>query len=573
MTLTSSYQKVAEKYLGNTGYGNVYLRLYARVSSNGPDIANNKTKVYVDPRIYTASWFTVSSGTTNVVSFSGSNSSGTRSCNRSYEVGETSLGVLEGYVGHYDDGTRTIHAEATFKSSPWGWNGTASVEGLVLPTIPRASDVACSSPNIGDTATITISRKSTTFRSTVSYVIGSLSGTIATKTNDTVLSLPTSDMADSIYSQIPNTKEKQGTITCQTYNGNTLIGTKTCTFNVYAKESVCKPTVSGTVIDTNTDTIALTGDSSKFIKYISKPKITINATPNKSSTIKSYSTNLNDGQTSTTKETTFNSIGSNSISINTIDSRGYGNPQEIALDMVDYVQLHLNQVDIYREEDTSTEFLLTGTGEWFNSNFNENTANTLSINFQYRKTGDTEWTSGGTITPTINGNNITFNDISLGNNYSYEEEYQFKIVATDLLMTVGNNDKEIITAPKGIALVETGEGFVNINGTIMQNDRKIIDSDNTWLYLNGVIRYRKKNGIVFITGDSANEVQLSPKIYNVVGTLPEGYRPSRSITITLGLKGTSDSQLTAYIGTDGKINLYTSVSTKYWRCGASFPVD
>ena len=376
-------------------------------------------------------------------------------------------------VYHNSDGTKSITISFSFNGllSSYYPNGSIS-QTITLPTIPRASDVACSSPYIGDTATITISKKASGFTSTVSYKIGTLSGTLATKTSDTVLSLPTSDLVDSIYAQIPSSKSIQGTITCQTYNGSTLIGTKTCNFNLYAKEEECKPTISGTVIDTNEKTIAITGDNTKLIKYVSKPKVTIEATANKSATISSYSINLNDGQTSSSQEETFNSIGSDSITINVIDSRGYSSQQTITPEMIDYIKLDFVIPDngLSRPEDTSNEVLLNASGMWFNDSFNEENINTLSVNFEYKKSGDSEWTDGGKIEPTIDGNAFKFNDFSLGNIYDYNEEYQFRITVTDLLITIIDSS----VCHKGIALVEYVDGLVNVNGRLTVNDKDVL---------------------------------------------------------------------------------------------------
>lgn len=389
-------------------------------------------------------------------------------------------------VYHNSDGTKSITISFSFNGllSSYYPNGSIS-KTITLPTIPRASDVACSSPYIGDTATITISKKASGFTSTVSYKIGTLSGTLATKTSDTVLSLPTSDLVDNIYSQIPSSKSIQGTITCQTYNGSTLIGTKTCNFNLYAKEEECKPTINGTVIDTNEKTIAITGDNTKLIKYISKPKVTIEATPNKSSSIVSYSINLNDGQTSSNQENTFDSISSNIVTINAVDSRGYSNPVNIDVseNLIDYIKLMFNDIELSRPEETSNEVLLNANGVWFNGSFSETIINSLTIDYKYRKSGDTDWIDGGEITPTINDNSFSFYNYLLGDIYSYEEEYQFLITIKDVLMEIPT----IETCHKGKAVIEIEDGLVNINGILTVNDQNITSSDT--LPIGAIVEY------------------------------------------------------------------------------------
>lgn len=390
-------------------------------------------------------------------------------------------------VKHNDDGTfptRKVsfsaydHVAFTTKQSSSGYiyayDETNHPEGV--PTIPRASSVSCSSPYIGDNAVITIGKKVSSFTSTVTYEIGTIKGTLAEKTSETVLQLDTLSLKEEIYALMPNDKKISGTITCITYNGNTQIGNPTtATFNLYAVEEDCKPIVTGEVVDTNESTIALTGNSSIIIKNASKPKVTIDATPQLSSTIKSYSINLNDGQTSALQEDTFDTINSNKITVSAEDSRGYSNPYDIDLTnrIVDYVKLHFNSVELSRPEGTSNEVILDCDGVWFNGNFSESTPNTLTINFQYKLSGETEWIDGGEITPTIDENKFSFDNYSLGNLFDYNQEYQFKIIATDLLMTVGDSNKEAISVPKGREVWFECEDGIGVYGHIWLNDEEI----------------------------------------------------------------------------------------------------
>jgi len=372
-------------------------------------------------------------------------------------------------IPHKSDGKQQL--KITFnvdgKLSSYYPVGSISKE-VTLTDIPRASKVLCTSPYIGDVATITIDKKVDSFTSTVTYEIGTLKGTIATKTSEKILSFDTNTLKEEIYALMPSAKEIAATIKCDTYSDSTKIGdTQEASFNLYAKESECKPDASATVVDTNEATVVF----GKLVKYLSKPKVTVEATPKYSSSIKSYSINLNDGQSSTLQEETFESIGSNSITVNATDSRGYSNPQTIELEMIDYVKLHIDNIDISRTEDVSNEVVLNANGVWFNGNFNDENINSLTASFQYN-VGE-GWVDGGTLTPTIDGNTFTFTDVSLGNIYDYNKEYQFKIVLSDSLMTVGSENKEAITVSKGIAVVEIGDDLVNVNGELTENDNVV----------------------------------------------------------------------------------------------------
>ncbi len=473
-TLTTSYQRIAQAFLGTSG-GSLYIRIYAKYSEQ--DIANNRTKVQYQARAYyeNGTYIYDMQGSGSVSGTGASTVSG--SCTRP-STGETTIATTEGWVYHNDNGKKSVSCSATLNFPNWGWSATAS-GSADLPTIPRASGVACSSPNIGDAAIITIDRKSSTFTNTVTYQIGNLSGTIATKTSLTVLSLSTSDLIEEIYTQIPNSTYIQGTVTCTTYSGNTKIGSsQSCNFRLYAVKDDVKPTISETVVDTNTSTIAITQDSNKLIKHVSKPKVTITATPKYGATIESYLINLNDGQTVNNQEYTFSSIGSDNISINVTDSRGYDNPTNIDLSdrMIDYIKLHIDSVVLDRPEETSNEVILNANGVWFNDSFNDTTINSLDVNFQYKKSSESIWTEGGTLTPTISGNTFKFENYSLGELFDYQEEYQVKIIVEDILMTVGDKTTDIITVPKGQESMAIGEDGGWLYGDWYLNDYMMTNS-------------------------------------------------------------------------------------------------
>lgn len=385
-------------------------------------------------------------------------------------------------IKHNDDGSKTISISFSITDTT-GKNytpGSVSKSGTMkLTDIQRESDVSCSSPYIGDTAIITVDKKNENFTSTIWCNIGSLLNIpIATKSKEKVFSLNTSEIADDIYSDMPNSKEINGIVVCETYNGNTKIGTSINDFNLYAKESVCKPDVDATIIDTNEKTIAITGDTSKFIKYVSKPKVTITANAKKSSTIKKYYINLNDGQTSDSQECIFNTIGSNNITIGVTDSRGYSNTKNIDISekMIDYIKLHINNIELERTEQASNEVILNANGVWFNGNFNEENNNVLTTKFQYKKTSENEWSEENIITPTIDNNTFKFIDVSLGNLFSYDDEYQFKIIINDKVMVVGSENKDIITVPKGQEIIAIGENGIWVDGFVKIFNNPIIES-------------------------------------------------------------------------------------------------
>lgn len=133
-TLTTSYQLLAQTYVGNTGYADVYLRAYAKYNSQS--IANNTSSVSYKSTIYfsTGTFYT---GNTTTKSLAGNGATSVvQDGAATYYAGETTLNEITGTVTHNAEGKYTTGISATFVSTPWGWNATAQATAD-LPTIPR----------------------------------------------------------------------------------------------------------------------------------------------------------------------------------------------------------------------------------------------------------------------------------------------------------------------------------------------------------------------------------------------------------------------------------------------------
>lgn len=150
-----------------------------------------------------------------------------------------------GNVTHSADGSLSCPIVASFTHY-----GSESLTGgelsgyAVLDTIPRASTptVSASSVQMGSAVTITTNRASSSFTHTLSYSIGGSTGTIATGVGASYAwTVP--DLA----SKVNNATSGTCTITCQTYSGSTLIGSKTVslTLTVPARST---PTVSASSV-------------------------------------------------------------------------------------------------------------------------------------------------------------------------------------------------------------------------------------------------------------------------------------------------------------------------------------
>ena len=177
-------------------------------------------------------------------------------------------------VAHSADGSKTcsfastIGIKVTLGGTYYG-DVTASGSGT-FDTIPRATTptLSASSVNMGSSITINMPRAASAFTHTLTYKFGNATGTIGS-------GLGTSkawDVPLSFASQIPSGTSGTCTITCKTYNGNTLIGTKTVSFKANVPAAVV-PTISTVSI---TETVSgLAVQFGAFVQGKSKVKIGI----------------------------------------------------------------------------------------------------------------------------------------------------------------------------------------------------------------------------------------------------------------------------------------------------------
>lgn len=317
-----------------------------------------------------------------------------------------------------------------------------------------ASRVACASFDIGTNTTITITRDKSSYTHTLTYKFGSATGTIVTKTTQT--SYVWTPLASTLYAQIPNAVRGYGTITCQTYDGDTLIGTSTAGFYASVVKEDNLPTVTATIVDTNASTIALTGSSSKFVRYISKPKVTVTATPKNSTTINTINIDMQ-GQYANTSPYTFNAIYDNYYYVTATDKRGYSTQIKPTIEnFVEYEPCHFDTIPtIKRTESTSTTATITMKGYCFNGSFGAS-SNTLTLKYRY-KTSTGSYGSYVTVTPTWNTDG-TFTATASVTGLSLSETYTFEVIAQDKLTSFG--DGEEIILGQGIGDLRIAKDYV-----------------------------------------------------------------------------------------------------------------
>ena len=348
------------------------------------------------------------------------------------------LGTVTQTVNHGGDGSKSLTMSAVFYiratlSGTYYESITASAN-ITLDSIARASGVSASNVAMGSATTMAISRASSSFTHTLTYVFGSATGTIATKTTSTSVSwTPPLTLA----SQIPKAVTGTCTITCTTYNGSTSIGSKTCTLTLTVPASV-KPTITSLTAARVDGAVPSTWGI--YVQTKSKATLTINgAAGSYGSTISSYSI-TGGGYTSTASSFTtgfLNTSGTITFTATVTDSRGrVSAAATVSISVVAYsppsFASYLSQWCLSSGTVNEDGTYIRGLVSY--SYASCSSKNTITRATYYKKASETAWTNASAAFSS--GTAFTFG----GGKISTETSYDIKYTLTDAFTTIAIQD-------------------------------------------------------------------------------------------------------------------------------------
>lgn len=222
-------------------------------------------------------------------------------------------------VSHNSDGSATFnfgvnfrfYLDSSFYPTYYGVSGSASA------TEPRASSVSANNGTFGTAVAITVTRQSTAYTHTVSVSCLGRTETVATKS--TAGSLSWTGAVATYAPLLTNAMSTTATITCQTYSGNTLIGTTTVTITMTLPAAAVKPSTAISLADP-------TGYASTYGGYVatkSRLRVTLTNTLRYGATLSSTAITAN-GQTFASSPATTSEIvaGNTAVTARITDSRG-----------------------------------------------------------------------------------------------------------------------------------------------------------------------------------------------------------------------------------------------------------
>ena len=372
------------------------------------------------------------------------------------------LGTVTQSVAHNSDGSKSIAMSCVFNIqatiSGTYYSSISCSANVTLDTIPRASSVSMPAATMGSEVTISIDPAVDMFTHTLTYSFGSASGTITTKTS--LLAVKWTP-ALTLANQIPNATSGTGTLTCYTYSGSTLIGTKSITITLKVPTSVV-PTI-GSFTATRVDG---TVPSSWGIYVQNKSAVTLtisNAAGAYGSTIKAYSITGGSysGSSSTLTTGVLVSSGTYTFTGKVTDSRGRTATKTVSISVVAYSPPSFTGYSSYRSNSSGTA---SDTGTYIRGLVNYTYASCSSKNSvtratYYKRSSATSWTNASK--SFSSGTAFTFG----GGNISTEYTYDVKYTLTDAFSTISVTDTvstaavlmDFLSGGRGIAIGKVAE--------------------------------------------------------------------------------------------------------------------
>ena len=471
------------------------------ITQNSQSVANNTSNVTVSVRVYRTNtgYTTYGTGTVyctiNGTQYTDSITSSDKITSSGIVIFSKTLNI-----SHSADGSKTLATSARITHDQFSSSNQSYSQKLT--TIPRATTptLSASSVNMGSSITINMARASGSFDHTLTYKFGSATGTIGSDLGTSkAWTVPLS-----LASQIPNGTSGTCTITCKTYNGSTLIGTKTASFTAKVPSSVV-PSISAQTISE-----AVSGLAAQFGAYVqnkSKAKVAITAAGSYSSTIKTYKTTVA-GKSytgSTITSGVLTSSGSVTISTTVTDSRGRTATKSSTITVQAYTAPKITKFSATRTDagvNVALNFSIASLGE----------KNTKSYVIAYKAKTSEEWIT------LASGSVYSYNDTqSFADKFSTESSYDLRLTVSDYFGTA-TAYAEIPTAFTLLDFNASGKGLAFGKVSEIENQMEIDMDLNIYrnIFMGGNKRADDEKNMYFQATDAA-EYPHNCKLYGANG--------------------------------------------------------
>lgn len=420
---------------------------------NSYSISDNTSNVTVNVKISTNSYTYNFNNPSGTITWGGLWSGATGFSGSFGRNATTTLYSWTGTVNHNADGSGWVSASASFATGVSAGTVYAS-KTLTLTTIPRASTPSVSgTTQLGEPITINTNRVSSAFTHTTKWSWAGESGTIATGVGASTIWVPD---IETFAPYLPNETSSPCTITCDTYNGSTLIGTKTASFTLSIPPSVV-PSISSIVVSDVNNYFGIYG---AYVKSKSKVKVITTASGVYSSTIKTYQISM-DGLTGSSDASILGvppTSGTRTITAKVTDSRGRTVTETTTITVCDYSEPSILSASALRwsgdsEDDESTTVRVAFAGTFFNINSANKNGKTISV--KYKPVESDVWTTKSVTNSSYTPNSYV--DITgLNTNVAYDVQVvftdNFTSTVKNLMVSTAKPIMDFKAGGKGMAI-------------------------------------------------------------------------------------------------------------------------
>lgn len=418
-------------------------------------------------------------------------------------------------IKHNPDGTKMINysfsmaVEITWSGT---YNGTVAASGnLELPAIPRATQpsVNVEEAFIGDTITISMPRASVNYTHNLKLQIGAAVIQIGTGYGVSASYI----LPASLNNYITESTSYEATIWCETYQGTTHIGSKSCDILLKVPTSIAPSITAVTTTELNT---AIT--IGELVQGYSKIAVNVTAAGIYNSVVKLITATMGENQYQGAQFETETLLfsGNKDLVVKAKDSRGRTTTYTKQITVLEYYN---PEIETFKVERCDSDGTLNESGEYAKITFKYkiaplNSKNTKSVKIEY-KNGDTYTTLYSDTT-----NYTQDTSIVTTQTFTTDSSFEFRMTVTDSLNTATANaqmetDKvtfDIHSSGQGMALGKVAEtqGLFDVDWDAKFRKDVAFKDDTEWTELT-----------LETTWKPYNNVEANKPKYRIVGRVVE----------------------------------------------------
>lgn len=497
---------------GNFSTSNQFVKYNISATEGTPSAENNTSPLTVSVQFWRTNtgWVTYGTGTVycriNGVLYS-------QAVTPNDEI--TSAGIVLFHkavtIPHEDDGSKQVEISAWIShNAPL----SSSEQGFTVPltTIPRAStpSLSAASVAIGSAVTIYTNRLAAAFTHTVQYAWKGSTGTIATGVGESVAwTVPTS-----FLSAIPNDTGGKVTITLLTYNGSTLVGSKTAELAVTLPANSAPTFGDFTAADVNSATVAVTGNSALLVQGYSRLRITIPAgsratSPSGANMVKYIASCGNrsaEAAWSSSAAVTLDlgEVNSGSISVAAVDSRGQQTVVQKLLNLLPYTPPVVRAVSATRKNGVGEETTLSFRAEVYTEPVGQTENSVQSVAYTWQE-GETVHPGATAIPAATSWAGPIAGDTDGG--FSSSKSFTLRLVVTDAITST----ECALPLHSGVPVLDTYRRGQDMGlGVGKRWEHGILDMAAGDIYLGGQLlwQYVYPVGSVYISREATDPATL-----------------------------------------------------------------